>query len=192
MKMRIPLQREADPKFAGVARTIAHGDPPKWLAVGLTQFSPGIGSHDTDDIDIYKIIEERQGATDTLIKRLPIFGGLGFGMPCPEEVTVALHVLPRIKEDLDRLAVRRMGRPPDARRDMCAAVVAMAWKLLYGKIEPQSLRLQEACGEYWRACGGEQIGEWDLAENWRRPIERILTLDYSWVEDFLVAVQKSP
>jgi hypothetical protein len=191
MEIEIPLQRNADHKFDGVARTIAQGDPPKWLLVGLTQFSPGVGD-DISDVDIKPVIEQMQSATDTLIKWLPIFRYLGFGMPCPEEVTVALHVLPQIKEDLDRLAKRRMGRKPDAQRDMCAAVVAMAWKLLHGKVEPQSLRLQQACGEYWRACGGKQIGGWDEPENWRRPIERTLTLDFSWVEDFLVAVQKSP
>jgi len=191
MEIGIPLQRDPDPKFAGVARTIAQGDPPRWLVVGLTQFSPGIGD-DTSDIDIKPVVEQMQGATDTLIKYLPIFGDLGFGVPCPDEVAIAMHILPRIKEDLDQLAKRRMGRPPDAQRDMCAAVVAIAWKLLHGRVEPQSMRLQEACGEYWRACGGKQIGEWDLAENWRRPIERTLTLDFSWVKDFLVAVQKSP
>ena len=191
MEIEIPLQRHPDPKFAGVARSIAQGDLPEWLLVGLTQFSPGIGD-DTSDVDIKPVVEQMQAATDTLIKYLPIFGDLGFGQPCPDEVAIALHVLPRIKEDLDRLAKRRMGRPPDAQRDMCAAVVAMAWKLLHGKIEPQSLRLEEACGEYWRACGGKQIGEWDLAENWRRHIERAADADYSWVEDFLVAVQKSP
>ena len=192
MKMELPLQRDPDPKFAGVARSIAQGDAPKWLVVGLTYFSPGIGSDDTPDVDINTVVEQMQGATDTLTKCLPIFGGGAFGLPCPEEVAIALHVLPRIKEDLDQLAVKRMGRPPNAERDMCAAVVATAWKLLHGKVEPQSLRLQEACGEYWQACGGKQIGEWDLAENWRRPIERAATADYSWVEDFLVAVQKSP
>jgi hypothetical protein len=192
MEMEIPLQCDPDPKFAGVARSIAKGDAPKWLVVGLTHFSPGIGSDDTSDVDLNTVVEQMQGATDTLIKWLPMYLGLGFGLPCPEEVAIALRVLPRIKEDLDRLAIKRMGRPPNAQRDMCAAVVALAWKLLYGKIEPQSLRLQEACGEYWRAGGGKQIGEWDLAENWRRPIERAMTADYSWVEDFLVAVQKSP
>jgi hypothetical protein len=192
MKMNIPLDCAPDPKFAGVARTIAQCDPPEWLLVGLTHFSNGIGDDDLPDIDIHSIIEQMQGATDILIKWLPMYLNIGFGFACPEEVTIALHILPRIKEDLDRLAVKRMGRPPDAGRDHCAAVVAMAWKRLYGKVEPQSLKLQEACGEYWQACGGKKIGEWDLAENWRRPIERVLAADFSWIEDFMVAVQKSP
>jgi hypothetical protein len=191
MKMGVPLQRNANPKFAGVARRIAQGDPPEWLLVALTHFSPGIGDDDEPNIDIRTVIEQMQGATDTLIKRLPIFRSPGFGLPCPEEVAIALHVLPRIKEDLDKLAKKRMGRPPDAQRETCAAVVAMAWKLLYGKIEPQSLKLQQACGEYWQACGGKQIGGSDLAENWRRPIERVLADGYPWIEDFMSAISKA-
>src|SRR5215831_17162532 len=113
MKMTIPQQLEPNHKFDGVAHSIAQGDPPEWLVVGLTQFSPGIGSdHTSDDIDIHKIVEEMQSATDTLIKRLPAYLCLGFGLPRPEEVAIALHVLPEIKKDLDRLAVKHMGRPP--------------------------------------------------------------------------------
>ena len=101
MKMRIPLQRDADPKFNGVARTIAQGDPPKWLAVGLTHFSPGIGSDDDIDIDISTIIERMQGATDTLITWLPIFGSRRFGLTCPDEVLLVLGALPEVKKDLE-------------------------------------------------------------------------------------------
>ena len=192
MKMRIPLQRDADPKFNGVAATIAQGDPPKWLAVGLTQFSPGIGSDDDIDIDISTIIERMQGATDTLITWLPIFGTCTFGLACPDEVLLVLGALPEVKKELDRLAKanKGSGRRPDAKRDVCAAVVATAWKLLHGKVEPQSLKLQQACTEYWQACGGKQIGGSDLEENWRRRIER--TADHSWIEDVLVAVQNEP
>jgi len=71
MKIRIPLQRNADPKFAGVARIIAYGDAPKWLVAGLTHFSPGIGD-DTSDVDLNTVVEQMQGATDTLIKWLPL------------------------------------------------------------------------------------------------------------------------
>ena len=192
MKITVSLRREADPKFNGVARTIAQGDPPKWLAVGLTQFSQGIGSSDTDDIDISTIIERMQGAADTLITWLPIFGSGSFGLPCPDEVLLVLGALPAVKKDLDRLAkaTKGSGRRPNARRDVCAAVVATAWKLLHGKVEPQSLKLQGACTEYWQACGGKQIGGSDLEENWRRRIER--AADHSWIEDILVAVQNEP
>ena len=57
MKMELLLQRDPDPKFAGGARSIAQGDAPKWLVVGLTYFSPGIGSDDTPDVDINTVVE---------------------------------------------------------------------------------------------------------------------------------------
>jgi hypothetical protein len=36
MKTEILLQRNPNRKFADVARSIAKGDPPKWLILGLT------------------------------------------------------------------------------------------------------------------------------------------------------------
>ena len=69
--MELLLQRDPDPKFAGVARSIAQGDAPKWLVAGLTHFSPGIGD-DTSDVDLNTVVEQMQGATDTLIKWLPL------------------------------------------------------------------------------------------------------------------------
>ncbi len=189
--MMISLQRNPNHKFDGVARSIAQGDPPKWLVVGLTQFSQGIGS-DTD-VDIHKIIERMQDAAHVLMTWLPICKGLSFGLPCPEEVAVVLHALPRIKKDLDRLAKlkNRKGRPPDAQRLICAAVVARAWKIIHGKAEHRSDKLLRACSDYWRTCGGKQIGGWDEPENWRRPVERALKNDYSWIERVLLAVQNA-
>ena len=193
MKMMIPLPENADPKFDGVARSIAKGNPPKWLLVGLTQFSQGIGfdTSGTDNFDT--IVERMQDAAHVLLTSLPIYKHLGFGLPCPEEVALALQVLPRIQEDLDRLAKlkNRKGRRPDAQREVCAAVIAIAWKLLHGKPEPRSDKLLEACYDYWRACGGKQIGEVDGIENWRRPVERALATGHEWIEQFLLAVQNS-
>src|SRR5215472_3213485 len=135
MKMRVPLQQDPDPKIDGVARTIAQGDPPKWLVVGLTQFSPGIGSNDATDIDIHTIIERMQDATHVLMTWLPLYMHFPFGLPCPDEVALALYILPQIRKDLDRVAktIKSKGRRPDAARVVCAAVVARAWKIVHGK-----------------------------------------------------------
>jgi hypothetical protein len=43
MKVRVSLQQSPNSKFVDVARIIAKGSPPKWLVLGLTQFSGGIG-----------------------------------------------------------------------------------------------------------------------------------------------------
>lgn len=192
MKMRVSLLREPDHKFDGIARSIAQGDPPKWLVAGLTHFSNGIGSDDTSDIDFNTIIERMQRATDTLITWLPIFGSGTFGLPCPDEVLLVLGALPEIKKDLNRLAKanKRKGRKLDAQRDVCAAVVARTWKIIHGKAS-KSRHVQEACTEYWRTCGGKQIGGWDEPENWRRPIDRALAANFSWIEDVLLAVRNA-
>jgi hypothetical protein len=194
MKMNIPL-REPDPKFAGVARTIGGGDPPKWLVAGLTQFSPGIGSNRSNhraDVDVHAIIERMLGAIDTLITWLPAYKHFPFGLPCPDDVTIALGVLPQIKKDLNRVAkvIKSKGRRPDAARVVCAAVVTRAWKIVHGQ-PSKSRHVQEACCEYWRACGGKQIGGWDWPENWRRTIDEALTARHSLIEDILLAVQNA-
>jgi hypothetical protein len=175
-------------KFDDVARTIAKGRPPKWLTVGLEHFSDGIGV-DTSDVPFHSIIERMQDAVHVLMTWLPAFGQLPYGMKCPKHVAVALAALPQIKRDLDRASRKPIGRPPDAQRLVCAAVVVKAWKIIHGRPEPRSDKLLQACSDYWRACGGEQIGGSDLLENWRRPVEQVLKADYSWVERVLLVVQ---
>jgi hypothetical protein len=190
MRTEISQQQKPNHKFAGVARSIAKGDPPEWLLVGLTQFSGGIGK-DASDVDFYTIIEKMQYAAHVLMTWLPAYNHLPSGMGCPKEVAVVLQALPRIKKDLDRLSKKGIGRRPDAQRLVCAAVVTRAWKIIHGKPEPRSDKLLRACNDYWRACGGDQIGGWDDPDNWRRPVERVLEADYSWIERFLLTVQNS-
>src|SRR2546430_2493267 len=68
MKTRVSLQRTPNSKFDGVARSIAKGDPPDWLVLGLQHFSGGIG------VDVSKkdrrsfdtILKQMQGAVHTL------------------------------------------------------------------------------------------------------------------------------
>jgi hypothetical protein len=178
------------PKFNGVARSIAKGNPPKWLLVGLTHFSGGIGDgvSKKDRRSIDNIVRQMQDAVHTLMTRLPAWGELGYGQECPEYVALMLYALPRMKKDLDSHAKKRKGRRPNTQQEICAAVVIEAWKLLHGKAEPQGLRLQQACGDYWRACGGKQIGGWDEPKNSRRPIERALAVDHWWISQILLAL----
>jgi hypothetical protein len=114
---------------------------------------------------------------------------LPYGIEYPEDVAVVLDALPRIKKDLDRLDQKQIGRRPDAQREICAAVIVEAWKIIHGRAKPRSLKLEQVCSDYWRACGGEQIGGWDDPENWRRPIKRALETDHSWISLVLLAVQ---
>src|SRR5262249_59300128 len=105
-------------------------------------------------------------------------------------IALMLYALPRLKADLDRLRKKSVGRPPDTQREICAAVVVEAWKLTRGKAEPHSLHLRKACSDYWLACGGKHVGE-DDPDNCRRPIERALAVDHSWISQILLAVQNS-
>jgi hypothetical protein len=184
------VELEYDPVFLGVARRIAKGEPPLWLLIGLTHFSRGIGTDTSDVRERFKnTIEQMHDAAGVLLKWLPIYQHAGYGLQCPDDVTVVLDALPRIKKDLERVNKQGLGRPPNVRREVCAAVVVEAWRLLRGKAELRSEELYEACSEYWRACGGGEIGETDDIENWRRPVKE--GSNHIWVREILEAVQNS-
>jgi hypothetical protein len=137
-------------------------------------------------------IERMHDAADVLLKWLPIYQHPGFGLQCPDDVTFVLEALPRIKRDLDRLNKQGLGRPPNVRREVCAAVVVEAWRLLRGKAEPRSGETEQACKDYWQACDGGEIEDRENdRENWRRDIKRALTTDHQWIRKILLAVQNS-
>jgi len=173
MKFDIELITEPNPAFAGIAGKIANGDPPEWLMRALEHFSRDICADIKPDPRVDKAIKEMRDATKTLLKYLPTYGYLGQGWQCPDEVLVVLGLLPKLKAELDKLSrPRPVGKQRDARRYLCAAVIVHAWELARGKAEPHSVALQEACKDYWRACGNKEIGKTDDIENWRRPVER--------------------
>jgi hypothetical protein len=185
MKMSVELLRNPNPAFAGIATIIAKGNPPEWLVRGLEHFSACDELSRTTP-EHQKTFHQMQEAADTLLRWLPIFRHLPFGLGCPDDVTLVLDALPRIKTQLDRLVEKPVGRPPDARRKVCAGVIVESWRLIHGKAEPYSLQLQQACKEYWQACGGEEIGETDDLENWRR---HALAADNPWIREILLGVQ---
>jgi hypothetical protein len=182
-----------NPKFNGVARSIAKGNPPKWLLVGLTHFSGGIGDEISkkDRRSIDAIIERMQGAVHTLMTWLPGWAKIDYGYECPEYVALMLYALPLMKKDLEGHAKKRKGRRPNVQQEVCAAVVIEAWKLLHGPHRGRSDEFLEACSDYWRACGGKQIGGWDDPDNWKRPVKRALAVDHSWISQILLAVQNA-
>jgi len=179
--------------LADVARRIANGETPDWLLVGLERFSGLVGSGrrtDKEEKWLLSRLEQMHDAADLLIKNLPFYACLPAGLKMPDDVIVALDVLPRIKADLARAQKRRRGgRRPNVPRRVCAAVVVEAWKLIHGKVEPRGIALAEACNEYWQACGGEYRGE-DI-ENWRRDIENAVSDPQLWIQKVLEAVRNS-
>jgi hypothetical protein len=192
MKARVEL--EYNPVFVDVAQRIAKGEPPLWLLISLNHFSGSIGTDASGERKHFgNVVGLMNDAASVLMRWLPIYQHAGYGLQCPEDVTVVLDALPRIKRDLDRLNKQGLGRPPNVRREICAAVVLEAWKLLHGKAEPRSGQTEQACKDYWQACDGSEIDdhENDREWNWRRDIKRALTTDHQWIRKILLAVQNS-
>jgi hypothetical protein len=148
-------------EFEDVARTIAKGDPPQWLILGLRQVTPLIGAKVKPDEEIEKRMLE---AAKYLEKWLPLYVNTDerYGFECPECVEDVLALLPEVIEFLEKDAEapeRGAGGPdPDTRRLVCAGVVAAAFKLLRGKVQPYSEDMYWACEELWCACGNHPTG----------------------------------
>jgi hypothetical protein len=175
--------RNPNPAFADVAALIAEGPGPKWLILGLEHFSLGIAGSDftkDDQKRFVAVLEEMERACDTLIWGLPLLEHIGFGIQCPDEVLVALDVLPMIKDDLSHTA-RIIARRPDTGQGICAAVVVEAWKFF--RKADGSEALYEACQAYWAACGHGEVS------NWPRDVEQAAKHDNGWIRQALLAVQ---
>jgi hypothetical protein len=164
--------------FTDAAKLIAN-PPPVWLIDGLAHFSGFVsGEHVTSDYT--PIIARMHDAAACLIKWLPIYEHLPLGLRCPDDVAVALEVLPRIKEDLARI-VNRPGRAggqkPNTPRKVCAAVIVEAWRIIHKKPEPYSRHLWDACTAYWQACGQS----YRPGDNWERDAKAAVADNHEWI-----------
>jgi hypothetical protein len=183
-----------DGRFDGVARLIAEGDPPPWLVAGLEHFSQWIGVEITAEERRHfeSVVEQMQGSIQFLMRWLPMYVHAGYGEKCPDDVALALYVLPKVKAHLDLLPDDRVGRRPDHQHEICAAIVVESWGLVRGKVQPRSDELMLACRDYWIACGGKGRGEIDDLDNWKRDIERAIKTNHKWIRDFLKGLQNHP
>jgi hypothetical protein len=180
----VVLLRNPNPAFAAVGALIARGPVPAWLILGLEHFSFGIAGGDftkDDQKKFVEVFEEMERACDTLIQGLPLYKHIGFGIQCPDEVWVALDVLPLIKAGLPH-TTRIIERRPDTTQGICAAVVVEAWKF-FGEAEPPTEALYEACQAYWTACGRGQT------TNWPRNVKQAIADDNGWITQTFRAVQ---
>ena len=174
----------AEGDFDGVARSIA--DPaPEWLPIALAHFSQWIGG-DTSDARVFDILDQLQRATKVLEQCLPAFTHMAFNVKCPEAVKMVLSGLPGLKAELERINHQRIGRKPDAQRQICAAVIIEAWQIIHGKAQGRCDKFYMACSEYWRVCGGSKIGSTDDIENWRWTVNQALKWDWGWLNERLV------
>jgi hypothetical protein len=184
------MKADAKPTFTTVAKLIAKGAPSDWLVPGLDFFSgfirgDPVPSKERKHHD--KILARMCDAADYLTKHLPLFTRLSLGLRCPDDVAVALAVLPKIKKRLTHaiLPKRAGGQHPNVERKVCAAVVVEAWRSIHGKPEPESPKLWTACNEYWQACGKEYRGS-DV-DTWRKDCRDAVADNHEWIRRILSA-----
>jgi hypothetical protein len=172
--------------MVAVASTIAKGDPPEWLVLALANFQDFVGGEVTSEEarGFAQITAQMHDAADKLITWLPAFLAMPTVIKPPNEVHIALEVLPKIKAYLARAMnqpPRKGGPKPNVERQVCAAIVVEAWTLIHGKAQPRSDWLYRACNEYWQVCGHEY-----RSEGWRRDVEHAINNPQEWVRDVLI------
>jgi hypothetical protein len=186
---KIEIASKVEDSFSAVASTIAKGKPPKWLALGLEQFSEFVGSKRGSSKEYQQHrwnVERMHYCADFLIKHLPDYlPGVGRDLDAADSIAV----LTKIRNSLDRLVKPRRGggQRPHVQRQVCAAVVVELWKSVRGNVELRSIELLRACNDYWRACGHEDRGQ-DV-ENWRRDVARAITEPHEWIKQILTKVR---
>jgi hypothetical protein len=176
--------------FIGVAHFIAN-PPPEWLPIALAHFAVWLGPDFGKGMELSDIVEPLQRATKDMERLLPYFEAMPFERKCPPAVKAILAALPELNAELEKLSHRRVGRKLEGGREICAAVVVEAWRLIHGKPGRRSDRLYGACKEYWRICGGDEIGATDDIENWRRSVERAIDEDHGWIRNRLIGISSA-
>jgi hypothetical protein len=169
-----------------VARTIANRDPPEWLVLALANFQDFVGGEVTSEEakGFAEFTAQMHDAAGKLITWLPAFMNMPSVIKPPDEVRIALEVLPKIKAYLARAMnepPRKGGPRPNVERQLCAAIVVEAWTLIHGKAQSRSDKLYLACNEYWQACGHEY-----RSEGWRRDVEDAINNPREWVREVLI------
>jgi hypothetical protein len=178
----------AEGDFVGVAHIIC-ADVPQWLPVALAHYAVWLGVATKQlQPEFNKRIQQMQEAVRVLKNSLPMWENLGFNVECPHSVKLVLDGLPGLKEELDKLSRKRVGRPPDVQREVCAAVIMEAWRIIHGRVEARSDQLYRACNQYWTECGGAPTGPNGDIERWRWTVEQALTSDHSWIREQLTEI----
>jgi hypothetical protein len=149
---------DGDSWLARVATKIANGKPqPEWLVDLLRRFAWNVGQERVDPRAYDDAVLEAIRAIDVLDREIYFEATIveAFGFELDDRVDVASTALTELRDFFEeqRRPSRNGGPTPDSRRWLCARVCADAWRRLHGEPQPYSQHLQEACEEYWQACG---------------------------------------
>jgi hypothetical protein len=187
----VGMKIAAEGDFEAVARSVCV-DPPQWLPVALAHYAVWIGDA-TKGLrsEFDKRIRQMQEAVRVLKNSLPMWEHSVFNAECPPAVRMVLDGLPGLKAELTRLERKGVGRPPDVQREVCAAIVIEAWRIIHGKVEARSEQLYRACNRYWTECGGAPLSPTSDIENWRHTVEQALKSDHSWIRDQLAWISST-
>jgi hypothetical protein len=143
----------------------------RWMITGLEHFRLDLKPGMIDRDHFFRVFKQMRDATDTLLRYLPLFEHLPFGMSC-SKVQVVLALLPSIRKELARIQ-RKPGKPPKIEQRLCASVIVETWRRHHGEVKPRSERLYEACQAYWEACGGPPLSaKASLEEYWRHYVKK--------------------
>jgi len=158
--------------FAHVARIIAKGEPPEWLAPQLATFSPAVSAVQiTPEVRqrYKKRLRRMQEAVATMIELFPLFDRSDDPRfdhaPMVGDINESLL---NLRDWLEQFARSGKGRRPHFGRELCADLIVHYWRKCHGRAEPRSDKAYEACEEYWRACGGEPSSD---IQNWRKMVQ---------------------
>jgi hypothetical protein len=106
---------------------------------------------------------------DYLVDYLSFFQQLPLDMQCPDDVAVALTVLPRIRKMLAPAAEPPgRKRPVNVFKKTAAAIIVTACRRFHWPISRDELH--NICQAYWEACGAP---EGDAGDWWRHGTEAL-------------------
>jgi len=101
------------------------------------------------------------------------------------------HAEKQIEPGRGRHRMKRIGH---SARELCACVIVEAYDLEHGQAPGATNgTVQQLCHDYWRACGGPQIGKEGDPGNWRRVLEEVIanTRMRDWVRSRIAAIRSA-
>ena len=163
------MKADAKPTLEDVAMALCKGAaPPDWIVARLREWVSLIAdtTKDQGDDDIDRLLFKSALHLQRLLPlyTVRVYEMIGEEYPaCIDDLDGALdELIPILAEGVER---PKRGPKLDPSRHLCAAVCAAIWCEVWGKPQPHSPTLWEACEAYWVACGREEYSSAHI-KNW--------------------------